>query len=311
VSPQRYQVPGARRAPGYAPLTFASVEGALAWYDDERANIVAATRQAAAVGLHEVACRLPSTLFPLFNRRSNWVDCVTTHRVAAECAVKTGDRPGEAWALNQLGYALVGLRDPEAFGHLERALAIRHQLADTRGEAQTAISLGDGHLRMHGPGEDALRYLRRAADLLEPTDAGSLRSVALNTLGDVYFELDDLDAAAECYLQAIDIGREFGGHAEGFALLNLGVVYMRQGRLDEAIARFEEALAKHRASGALDGEAWTLKSLGAARAEIGSRSDARSSLTAALSIFEQIGSQEQAAETAALLSSLSSGDGQR
>jgi tetratricopeptide (TPR) repeat protein len=311
VSPQRYQVPSAPRAAGYPPLTFASVEGALAWYDDERANIVAATRQAAAVGQHEVACRLPSTLFPLFNRRSNWVDCVTTHRVAAESATKTGDRPGEAWALNQLGYALVGLRDPEAFGHLERALAVRHELADTRGEAQTAISLGDGHLRMHGPGEDALRYLRHAADLLEPTDAGSLRSVALNTLGDVYFELDDLDAAAECYLQAIDIGREFGGHAEGFALLNLGVVYMRQGRLDEAIARFEEALAKHRASGALDGEAWTLKSLGAAQAEIGGRSDARSSLTAALSIFEQIGSQEQAAETAALLSSLSSGHAQR
>jgi tetratricopeptide (TPR) repeat protein len=311
VSPQRYQVPGARRAPGYPPLTFAGVEGALAWYDDERANIVAATRQAAAVGLNEVACRLPSTLFPLFNRRSNWVDCVTTHRVAAECAVKTGDRPGEAWALNQLGYALVGLRDPEAFGHLERALAIRHELADTRGEAQTAICLGDGHLKMHGPGEDALRYLRRAADLLEPMGAGSLRSVALNTLGDVYFELDDLDAAAEYYLQAIDIGREFGGHAEGYALLNLGAVYMRQRRLDEAIARFEEALPKHRASGALDGEAWTLKNLGAAQAEIGRPSDARTSLTEALRIFEQIGSQEQAAATTALLSSLSSGDGQR
>jgi DNA-binding SARP family transcriptional activator len=311
VSPQRYQVPYDPRASGHPPLTFASMEGALAWYDDERANIVAATRQAAAVGLHEVACRLPSTLFPLFNRRSNWADCVTTHRVAAESALKTGDRLGEAWALSQIGYALVGLRDPEAFGHLERALAIRQEFGDTRGEAQTAISLGDGHLRMHGPGEDALRYLRRAADLLEPMGAGSLRSVALNTLGDVYFELGDLDAAAGCYLQAIDICREFGGHAEGFALLNLGVVYMRQRRLDEAIARFEEALAKHRASGALDGEAWTLKSLGAAQAETGSRSDARSSLTEALRIFEQIGSQEQAAETATLLSSLSTGDGQR
>ena len=83
------------------------MEAALAWYDDERANIVAATRQAAAAGLHEVACRLPPTLFPLFNRRNNWADCVTTHRVAAESAAKAGDRLGEAWALNQLGFALV------------------------------------------------------------------------------------------------------------------------------------------------------------------------------------------------------------
>jgi hypothetical protein len=101
---------------------------------------VAATRQAAVAGLHEVASRLPPTLFPLFNRRGNWVDCVTTHRVAAESAAKASNRLGEAWALNQLGYSLVCLHDPEAFGHLERALAIRQEFGDTRGQAQTAIS---------------------------------------------------------------------------------------------------------------------------------------------------------------------------
>ncbi|MGH3212242.1 MAG: tetratricopeptide repeat protein, partial [Trebonia sp.] len=312
ISAQRYQVPrGEAASPGYPPLRFAVNDEALAWYDSEWANLVAATRQAAAADLHEIAWRLPPTLFPLFNRRANWADCVTTNRIAAESAAKAGDSLGEAWALQQLGFALVGLRDPEAFTHLERALAVRQEFGDTLGEAQTAIALGDGHLRMHGPGADALRYLRRAADLLEPTDAGSLRSVALNTLGEVYLELDDLDAAAECYRQAIDIGREFGGHAEGYGLINLGVVYMRQQRLDEAIATFEEALPKHRAAGALDGEAWTLKSLGAAQAETGSPSAARASLTAALRIFEQIGYREQAAETAALLSSLPDGDGQR
>jgi DNA-binding SARP family transcriptional activator/Tfp pilus assembly protein PilF len=311
VSPQRYQVPSDPRTPGHSPLSFTSMESALAWYDDERANIVAATRQAAAVGLHEVACRLPSTLFPLFNRRNNWADCVTTHRIAAESAAKTGDRLGEAWALSQIGFALVRLRDPEAFAHLERALAIRQEFGDTQGEAQTAISLGVGHLQMHGAGEDALRYLRRAADLLEPMGASPLRSAALNNLGEVYRELDNLDAAAECYLQALEIGREFGGLTDGYALFNLGLVYMRQHRLAEAIARFEEALPKHRASGALDGEAWTLQGLGTAQAETGNPAEARVSLTQALRIFEQIGYQEQAAETAALLASLSTGDGQR
>jgi DNA-binding SARP family transcriptional activator len=304
VSPQRYQVSYAPRTPGHRPLAFATRDAALAWFDDERANIVAATRQAAAAGLYEVACRLPSTLFPLFSRRNNWTDCVTTHRIAAESAAKAGDRLGEAWALNQVGYALMKLNDPEAFGHLERALAARQELGDTRGEAQAAISLGHAHLKIHGPGEDALRYLRRAADLLEPMGAVSLRSVALVTLGDVYFELDDLDAAAECYQQAVDIGREVSGHEEGYALLNLGIVYLRQRRIDEATARFVEALPKLQASGALDGEAWTLKSLGKAQIEAGNLAEARSSLTNSLRIFEQIGSREQVAETAALLSSL-------
>ena len=309
VSPQRYQVRYELEASGHPPLAFAGMEAALAWYDDERANIVAATRQAAAAGLHEIACRLPPTLFPLFNRRNNWADCVTTQRVAAESASKAGDRLGEAWALNTLGFALVMLRDPEAFAHLERALAVREEFGDTLGEAQTAIALGEGHLRMHGAGDDALRYLRRAATLLEPMGAVSLRSVALNNLGEVYFELGDLDAAAECYLRALDIGREIGGHAEGHALYNLGRVYVRQHRLDEAIARFEEALSLHRASGDRRGEASAHMSLGAAQAETGSQVEARASLSEALRIFEQIGDEEQAAEAAALLASLPAGHG--
>ena len=308
VSPQRYQVRYEPRVPGHPPLTFASTEAALAWYDDERANMVAATRQAAAVGLHEVACRLPTNLWPLFNRRSNWADCVTTYRVAAESAAKTGDRMGEAWALSQLGYALASLRDPEAFAHLERALTVRQEFGDTLGEAQTAIALGE-HFRGRGAGEDAIRYLRRAATLLEPMGATSLRSVALNNLGEVYFGLGDLDAAAECYLQALEVGREIGGHAAGHALANLGRVYMRQHRLDEAVVRLEEAISRHRASGDRGGEAWALMYLGTAQAETGRRTAARASLTEASRVFMQIGFQEQAAEAVALLASLPAGDG--
>jgi len=308
VSPQRYQVPSGPRAPGHAPLTFTSTEAALAWYGEERANIVAATRQAAGGSLHEVAGRLPPTLFPLFNRWNNWADCVITHRAAAESAAKTGDRLVEAWVLSQIGFALVRLHDPEAFGHLERALAVRQELGDTRGEAQTAIMLGDGYLKMRGA-RDALHYMQRAVALLEPMGASSLRSAALINLGEVYRELDDLDAAADCYLQALEISRGFGGLTEAFALYNLGLVYMRQRRLADAIARFEEALPKHRASGALDGEAWTLQGLGTAQAETGRRDAARSSLTEALRIFELIGYQKEVAETATLLASLSTADG--
>jgi tetratricopeptide (TPR) repeat protein len=309
VSPQRYQVPRQPSAPGHPPLPFATTESALNWYEDERANIVAATRQAASVGLHETAWRLPPTLFPFFNRRSNWADCVTTHRVAAESALLVSDRLGEAWALTQLGFALARLRDPEAFRHLERALAIRQELGDARGEAQTAICLGEGHFRMQGPGEDALRYLRRAADLLEPMDAISLRSVALNTLGEVYLGLGDLDGAAECYSQACDVAREIGGYAEGHALNNLGHVYLLQHRLDEAIASLREAIRKHQASGTLDGEAF--KHLGQAQAESGSDADAVASLSEALRIFELIGDKEQAAETSELLASLATRHGYR
>jgi DNA-binding SARP family transcriptional activator/tetratricopeptide (TPR) repeat protein len=304
VSPHRYQVPSELGPAGGPLVGFGSVDDALGWGDDERANVVIATRQAAAAELHDIAWRLAAAVSVLFNRRSNYADCVTTQRVAADSARKVGDRLGQAWVLNQLGFALARLRDPEAFVHLEQALAVRQEFGDTRGEAQTAASLGEAHLNMHGPGEDALRYMRRAADLLEPMGADSLRGVALNNLGEVYFRLGDLHEAMKCYIEALDIGREIGGLAEGHALNNLGRVFLRLHRLDEAVASFMDALAKHRAAGVLVGEAWTLQNLGEAQKETGDMAGARASLTSAIKIFEQIGDQDGTAETASLLASL-------
>jgi DNA-binding SARP family transcriptional activator/tetratricopeptide (TPR) repeat protein len=300
VSPGRYRVP---REPGAAdclPLEFAGIEDALGWYGDERANVVVATRQAAATGLHGVAWRLPPTLFPVFNRWNNWADCVTTHRVAADSARAAEDRLGEAWVLNQLGFALVKLQQAEAFGHLERALEIRREFGDTLGEAQTAIALGEAHRSMAGPGEAALANVRRAVDLLRPLGVSSLLGVALNNLGDLYYELGDLDSAAKCFAES----REMGGHAEGFALDGLGCVYRDLRRPDDAIASFGESVLKHRASGQLRAEARALKHLGEVRGEIGRTAAAREALTRAVEIFEQVADQPEAAETASLLASL-------
>src|SRR6476661_2576692 len=126
VSPHRYNIP-LEPAADSAPLAFADVDDALAWYDSERANLVAATRQAAGSGLHEIAWRLPAPLFQIFNSRGNWADCIATHRIALESARLAGDRRGEAWVLNNLGDALCATRNPEGIGHLERSVEIRRE----------------------------------------------------------------------------------------------------------------------------------------------------------------------------------------
>jgi len=311
VSPHRYRVarePGPQEHPVVIP---ADTEEALAWYDGEKANVVAATRQAAAAGLHEIAWRLPAALFPLFNRRNNWADCVTTLRVAVESGRSTGGGFGEALVLYQLGWALARLRDETAFDYLERSLAIRTELGDTMGEAQAAIGLGEGYLKIRGPGADALRYMRLAVDLLRPTGASSMRGVALNNLGEVYFELGDSDAAAECYAQARDIYHEVGGHTEGHVLHNLARVYLHLGRIDDAIAALTDAMPQHRQYGDLVGEATALKHLGQAYERTGDVARAQASWTAALEIFERIGEAPEAAGVAAALSAVSSGKSER
>ena len=300
VSPGRYQIPRERAAADYTRLEFATNEDALAWYGDERANVLIAIRKAAATGLHDVAWRLPPTLFPVFNRWNNWDDCVTAHRVAADSARAAADRLGEAWALNQLGFALAKLNQPEAFGHLERALEIRRELGDTLGEAQTAIALGEAHRSMDGPGEAALTNVRRAVDLLRPLGESSLLGVAINNLGFVYYGLGNLDSAAKCFEES----RGMGGQSEGYALDNLGCVYRDLRRPADAIASFGESVLKHRASGQLRAEARALRHLGEVRSEIGRTAAAREALTRAVEIFEQVADQPEAKETASLLASL-------
>ena len=87
VSPRRYNVPlDAATEDDVPPLSFATSEEALAWYDDERANLVAATRQAAGAGLHEIAWRLPAPLF-----RSS--TAAATGRTASPPPHRAGERP--------------------------------------------------------------------------------------------------------------------------------------------------------------------------------------------------------------------------
>ena len=308
VSPHRYRVPREPTEESISGAAFSGVEEALAWYDDERANVAAATRQAAAASQHEIAWRLPTTLFPLFNRRSHWADCVITLRVAAESGRASGNGLGEALVLYQLGWALARLRDETAFGYLEQALTIRKRLGDTMGEAQAAIGLGEGYLKIRGLGPDALRYMQLAVDLLKPTGASTLRGVALNNLGEVYWELGDLDAAAECYSQARDIFHEIGGQSEGHALHNLARVYLHLDRIDEAISCLTDAIPQHRSYGDLVGQATALNLLGQAHAKTGDLAAARTSWAQALAIFEQIGEKPEAAEVATALSSLPLGD---
>ena len=150
VSPHRYNIVLEPAGTDPPPLAFADVDDALAWYDSERANLVAATRQAAASGLHDIAWRLPAPLFSMFNRRGNWADCIATHHVALDSARQAGNRHGEAWVLNNLGDALGVTRDPEGIAYLERSLAIRREIGDRIGEAQAANNLADTYQALGG-----------------------------------------------------------------------------------------------------------------------------------------------------------------
>jgi DNA-binding SARP family transcriptional activator len=302
VSRHRYRI-SLEGEPGPAPLPLTTVEEALGWYDSERENVLAAIRQAAATGMHDVAWHLAATLFPVFNRRDNWADCLIANRMGAESARLAGHRLGEAWALQNLGQALARLRDNEALPVLEQALVIRRDSGDRLGEAQTEISLADAYYKVQGP-EAALEHSLRSLELLRELGNASLLGTGLNNHGEFCLELGRLDEAAEFFREAYDIWDKVEHYGKGHALRNLGRVHLESGRPEDAIASLTEARRIHQAAGDLIGQAVTLRYLGDARLAVGDKDAARQAWTDALAIFEDLKADAEAAEIRSSLASL-------
>jgi DNA-binding SARP family transcriptional activator len=296
VSPHRYQLPLHTDEADCPPHHFAGVDEALGWYDDERVNVVAATRQASASGLHDVAWRLPAPLFTMFNRRGNWADCIATHRIALTSARQVNDRQGEAWVLNNLGEALGFTRESEGIGYLEQALAIRREIGDRIGEGQTSNNLADAYANL-GRMDEALELLARILDLTREVGYRYGEGVALINMGEALLDLDRPQEAIDRLLQARRTFTEISvPHGVGYALHNLGRSYLRVRQDADALDCLEQALVIHRAEGDRHREAFTLRFLGSAQARLGLVAEAEASRMRAAAIFDELGDTAQAAE---------------
>ena len=200
VSPNRDQVPLSPPDATFRPLSFSAPDKALDWCELERANLVAATQQAAACGMDAVAWKLPVAALSFFNRRTYRAEWITTHRIALDSARRSGDRVAEAWVLNNLGivYAQQGL--PEAIACFEQALTIRREAGDQRGEAQAANNLANTYLLLRR--FDALEPFQEALAIQRHLGFRFGEAVALSNLGEAYRQLRRFDESISCLQQA-------------------------------------------------------------------------------------------------------------
>ena len=295
VSPHRYHVTLRADEPDLAPLSFASAHDALNWCEVERANLVAATRQAAAAGLDVLAWQLPVAAFGFFNRRTYWADWVDTHQIGLSSVRRLGDRSGEALVLNNLGMAFARRRMAEAAGYFEQALVIRCEIGDLPGEAQTATNLADAYLRLERY-DEALGLLKRALEIQRQAASPYSEGVVLNNLGEAYLALGRITEAVPSLEQAREIFRRIEEvRGEGYALNNLGQAYLALGRAAAAVRVMERALDLRHASGDRLDEAQTLRDLVRAHLANGQRAEAQDCLARALEILEDLGDGSQAA----------------
>ncbi len=294
VAPHRYQFALAPGGPGCEPLGFQTVNDALNWCEVERTNLVAATRQAAGSGLHEVAWQLPVAAVGFFNRRTYWADWVETNEIALASARKLGDQRAEALVLNCLGTAYLRRRMGDAASYFEQALTIRRQIRDLPGEVQTATSLADTYGLLHRY-DEALELLKRALEIQREAANPYSQGVVLNNLGETYLALGRVPEAVHSLEQAREIFLDIGDtRGEGYALDNLGAAYLSVDRGSDAVAALERALTLRHAAGDRLEEAGTLSHLARACLSGAAPAQARDYLHRALIIYEGLDEMERA-----------------
>jgi DNA-binding SARP family transcriptional activator/tetratricopeptide (TPR) repeat protein len=285
-------------------LSFDSADAALAWSARERANLVAATRQAAAEGLHDIAWKLPVAVMVCFDRHGYRAEWLATHQVALASARTAGDRAGEAWVLNNLGIVVSQQRAEDSTQYFEQALAIRRDLGDLRGQAQATNNLAFSY-QFRGMHQRAADALHDALEIQRKVGHRYGESVALTNLGEAYIELGRDQEAITYLQQALPIAREIdSARDEGYVLCNLGRARLSLGQVAEGTDLLEQALALHGAEGDKYGEAQDRRHLGTARVQTGQTEQARAHWERAASLFEGLGDDDQAAEIHSRLAKL-------
>jgi DNA-binding SARP family transcriptional activator len=280
--------------PGGAPLTFDTAEQALNWCEQERANLVAATRQAVSHGLHDIAWKLPVAVMVCFDRHGYRAEWMTTHRIALESAREAGDRSAEALVLNNLGVVLGEQRADDAVGCFEQALAIYRETGDDKGQSKAANNLAYSY-QLLGRHEEAAATLVDVVALKRQVGHKYGEAVAMCNLGEAYRELGRLDEAIQSSTEALAIVREIGAvRDEGYALHSLGRANMDLGKITQATDLLEQAAAIHHAAGDRSGEAEDLRYAGAAYAQAGHAAEARERWERSYRLFRDLGYDAQA-----------------
>lgn len=296
ISPNRYHQPLTPPPPESRPLVFADPDTALDWCEAERENLVAATRQAAADSVDDVAWQLPAAAMAFYNRRGYRSDWITTHQSALDRVRRLQMRWGEALTLNNLGMAYQDLEMDTAVGYLEQALAIRQEIGDLQGEAQTANNLLDTYLRWE-----------RFAEVVEAREETLVKqrqarypygeAIALNNVGEAYLGLGNVDDAIGCLGEALKIFRDLSdARGEAFTLINLGEAHLELKQPDQGLDYLRQAAAIHHAARERRGEATALKHLGDAYISNGYPQEAREPLMRACAIFEDLGDDAHATD---------------
>ncbi|MFG3267676.1 tetratricopeptide repeat protein [Streptomyces bobili] len=327
------------------PGDFTDRNEALAWLDDERANLTGSVAAAADAGHHDIAVNLPVVLYDYLTWRGYYDDLISVTTTACRIAHQSGALAAEAGAWNNLGIALSeASRYEEAFRAYDRALDLFTSLGNDneRGKVLNGIGLA---LRESGRPAESLRAHQEAVAIQRVTGDQREQAAALNNLSLAHQDLEGYAEACAAADEAASLFQQLGDTAnEASALCTTAFALQARGRPEDARAACRRALTASRAAGnplveaatlmtcaqldnlnpqqqieyllqaeaaceranAAELRAAALSGIGAALTTAGERDQAVVYFGRAQSLLEELGLTEQAAEVGEAIATLQS-----
>ncbi|MFC8132158.1 BTAD domain-containing putative transcriptional regulator [Streptomyces sp. NPDC057302] len=224
---ERLAVPLAHRPDVLPPLP--DREAALAWFQTERANLLAALVHAEEAGFDQHVARLPQALTPYLRVRGHTEDELGVLHKAVAAARRMGDAELEGQALTNLAtpYWYLG-RVKEGLACAQEALAIAERLGDSLGIAFCLSRISMFYNTM-GQYENAILFLHRSLVIFSRAGARREEGAALASLGEAQFALGRHAEALQTnrmmilnsrrigdpYGEIVGLAGEAASHAEG------------------------------------------------------------------------------------------------
>lgn len=244
LSPTFKRLPRPRAAD--AP-TFPDGKSASSWLADEHQNLMAAVAWAGDNGFDSACAHLVDALRACFWLTQDLTDWIRAGETGLASAERDGDPRLRAAMHRNLGLATFALgRIEESTDHHNRALALFEELDDRPGVTSTLISLCLGD---KGTNLEAVRLLERAIAIAVEDGNVTTQIIALSNLGITQVRLGTprriIDTARRCMeLCSPDQPRQW---ASGLQLL--GWAHLELGNVERAQDHLHEALEVHSAGG--------------------------------------------------------------
>lgn len=262
----------------------------MEWWDAERPALVAAVRQAAGAGCHELCWDLALTCVTLFEARAYFDDWAEVAHMAREAALRAGNRTGLAameYSIGTLHMFQGQLTEAdECFQAAMRAFEAEgneHGLALVLRNAANV----DG---LRGDDDAMIEKYDRALTLLQKVGDHIGAAHVMRTQAKHWLPLGDTERARDLLERALVICREVGNaRVEAQVLHTFAQLHLSTGELALARRELDRVLRLVRGSGDGIGEAHALYALGLVSHREGRLDAAESALTRTLTLAKLTG----------------------